>query len=256
MQRFIFLLSFLLGLGLLPADLLGQGEPLFHETSVSPDVNCHQGYATDGTNHFTIDTAAIYKRLNDREWTVVASNTAPFSGLTGITHLGDGDYYQGKLYIVGEMWNGCANVSHQSILIFDANTLARLDVKDVSAQHHEVSGLAVAPDLGPNGRIYVTSYCDGTRIYLYDLASFEYLGVMRLSESLPYLQGVTYSQGTFYAAGDEGAIYSITRQGAVATVYHDPHHGSHEGLKYVGDGIRWLIDEGKGNKRIHYLARH
>ncbi len=229
--------------------------PEFAESWASPEVNCHQGYATDGTNHYVIDTGAIYRRRNDAGWTLAGSNMAPFSGLSGIDHLGDGDYYDGKLYIVGERWGGCTNVQRQSILVFDAGTLGRVGAHEVSEQGHEVSGLAVAPRASGGGTIYVSSYCDGRKLFEYDLATFEYTGFFALSGEIPYTQGVTWTGSMHYAAGDGGGLYAIDRSGNVTEVYHDGHAGSHEGLKYVDGGIRWLIDEGAGRKRVHYLSR-
>jgi hypothetical protein len=226
----------------------------YHEVFVSPDVNCHQGYATDGTNHYTFDTQAVYKWRNDEKWSLLASNTTVFAGITGLSHLGDGDYFEGKLYVVAETWAGCTNFSNQSIVVFDAATLARLEVHDVSPQHHEVSGLAIAPFGDQNCLIYVTSYCDGSKIFMYDLQTFHYLGFVPLSRTLSDLQGIAWHEGRFYVPEDGGAIYTFTRSGKVSWAYQDKHKGSHEGLKFAGDGLRWLIDEGTGNKRIHFIA--
>jgi hypothetical protein len=226
----------------------------FHETFVSQNINCHQGYATDGTNHFTFDNQAIFKWTGEKIWSLVSSNLDPFAGLSGLDHLGDGDYVDAKLYIVGEFWQSCTNFSHQNILVFDAHTLARLSAHDVSAQGHEVSGVAVGPHTDQWGVLYVTSYCDGSQIFKYDLRTFDYLGALPLSQPLPNLQGVAWHDGTFYVPEDGGEIYSFARDGKVSLVYRDNHSGSHEGLKYVNHEIRWLIDEGPGQKRIHYLS--
>ncbi|MGD0411970.1 MAG: hypothetical protein ABSC18_09715 [Verrucomicrobiota bacterium] len=226
----------------------------YHEIYVSPDIKCHQGYATDGTNHYTFDNQAIYKWRDDLNWSLVASNKTPFAGVSGLNHFGDGDYFQGKLYIVAEIWQSCANFTNQSILVFDAATLARLEVHSVSAQHHEVSGLAVAPRDGAGGVIYVSSYCDGSKLFKYDLRTFEFLGPLPLDQTLSCLQGVAWHDGRFYAPEDGGAIYTFGGDGHVSRVYVDSHSGSHEGLKFVGNGLRWLIDEGPGKQRIHYIS--
>ncbi|MGA2555963.1 MAG: hypothetical protein ABSG04_06785 [Verrucomicrobiota bacterium] len=226
----------------------------YREISVSPDVKSHQGYATDGTNHFTFDNQVIYKWQGDQKWTSMMSNNAPFAGLTGLNHFGDGDYFEGKLYIVAELWASCANFTNQSILVFDAASLARLEVHNVAAQGHEVAGLAIAPDDGPRGIIYVASYCDGSRIFKYDLRTFEYLGPLPLSRPLSNLQGVAWHGGRFYAPEDGGDLYTFASDGRVSLLYHDTHNGSHEGLKCAGLGLRWLIDEGPGKQRIHYIS--
>jgi len=226
------------------------------EVYVSPNVQCHQGYAFDGANHYTFGNHDVFKWqiAPDGNWLLIASNTTPFAGVSGLNHLGDGDYFDGKLYVVAETWVSCGDYANQSLLVFDAASLARLEVHNVSAQHNEVSGLAVAPRDGRHGIIYVTSYCDGSQIFEYDLRTFEYLGSFPLSQTLSSLQGVAWHDGRFYVPEDGGAIYTFTRDGRVALAYRDLRSGSHEGLKFVGNGIRWLIDEGPGCQRIHYIA--
>ncbi len=66
-------------------------------TFVSPNTFSHQGYATDGTNHYTFDSQAIYEWSNDVYWTSIASNTSVFDGIPWLNHLGDGDCYNGKI---------------------------------------------------------------------------------------------------------------------------------------------------------------
>jgi len=222
-------------------------------TFVSPNTFSHQGYATDGTNHFTFDNQAIYVWSNDIHWTSIASNTAVFSGVSGINHLGDGDYYNGMIYIVGEWWNGCGSYTNQSLLTFNATTLQRLSVHNVASDAHEVSGLAVAPADGTNGIIYVTSYCDGSRIWEYDLSTFALIGTLPLSQPLLYLQGIALGNGKFYLSQDSGNIYSLDYNGNVSLVFSTGIPGSHEGLKYVQGQIRWLIDGGLGHKLIYYV---
>jgi len=227
---------------------------VYHETFVSPDIKSHQGYAWDGTNHYTFDNQTIYKWRDDQNWTLIDSNSTALAGLTGINHLGDGDYFEGKIYIVAEAWASCTNFAFQSILIFDAGTLRRLEAHDVSAWRHEVSGLAVSPNEGLDGIIYVTSYCDGSKIFKYDLRTFDYLGTVPLMQSLSFLQGVAWHNGRFYVPEDGGSLYSFGIDGRVSLLYQDSHSGSHEGLKYVGTGFRWLIDEGRGKQCIHYVS--
>ncbi|HWD17961.1 MAG TPA: hypothetical protein VHB20_01675 [Verrucomicrobiae bacterium] len=229
-------------------------QPRFREDFVSPEVGSHQGYATDGNYHYIFDTMGIYKRLDDKSWTLEASNAVPFRDYPIVSHFGDGDYYQGKLYLVAEVWAGCTNVRNQSILVYDAGSLELLGVTNISAQSHEVSGLVIVPEDGKNGVIYVTSYCDGSQIFKYDLATFAYLGSLKLSGSIPLAQGIAYGRGVFYVPSDIGHIYSFTRSGKVSRVYTDHRHGSHEGLAWVKGSLRWLIDEGPGKRFIHYLT--
>ncbi|MGA2555962.1 MAG: hypothetical protein ABSG04_06780 [Verrucomicrobiota bacterium] len=262
-QETKFVLVFMLGLAgpVLQAQLVSSNSlPMLQLsrvqpgiTFISPNTFSHQGYATDGTNHFTFNNQAIYVWSNDLYWTSIASNTAVFAGTTGMNHLGDGDYYNGKLYVVAENWASCGNYTNQSLLTFDALTLQRLSVHNVAADAHEVSGLAVAPSDGSNGIIYVTSYCDGSKLWEYDLSSFALIGTLPLSQNILTIQGITWANRIFYIAQDNGNIYSIDYNGHVSLVYTSTIPGSHEGLKYVQGQIRWLIDSGPGHKFIYYV---
>ena len=222
-------------------------------TFISPNTFCHQGYAFDGTNHYTFNNQAIYVWSNDLSWTSIASNTSVFTGISGIDHLGYGDYYNGQLYLVAENWSSCGNYTNQSLVTFDAKTLQRLSVHNVSADAHEVSGLAVAPTDGTNGIIYVTSYCDGSKIWEYDLSTFALIGTLPLSQNLPNIQGIAWANQLFYISLDSGNIYSMDYSGHVALVYSTSLPGSHEGLKYVQGQIRWLIDGGPGHQLIYFI---
>jgi hypothetical protein len=224
-------------------------------TFVSSNTFCHQGYAWDGTNHYSFDNQAIYVWRDDANWTSVSSNLSVFATAPpGLNHLGDGDYYNGQLYLVAENWGGCGNYTNQSLLTFDAATLQLLSVHNVAADDHEVSGLAVVPSDGPNGTIYVTSYCDGSKIWEYDLSTFALIGTLALNQSIPAIQGITWANGLFYISQDYGNIYSLDYSGDVSLVYTSSIPGSHEGLKYVQGQIRWLIDGGLGHKFIYYVA--
>ena len=222
-------------------------------TFVSPTTHSHQGYATDGTHHFTFDNMSIYEWNLD--WTLMASNTAVFAGTTGMNHLGDGDFFNNTLYLVSETWVGCGNFTGQSLLTFDSTSLLLTSIHNVSADNHECSGLAVVPTDGANGVIYVTSYCDGSKIWEYDLSTFALIGTIPLSQNITYIQGIAWHNGTFYISQNSGIIYSMDYNGNVALVFSTPIPGSHEGLKYTQGQIRWLIDGGLGtNQFIYYVS--
>jgi len=242
-----------------PPATLRYAQASFLETYASPDTGCQQGYAWDGTNHYLIDSAQIFKRANDSNWTVLASNTNVFSGLPGLNHMGDGDYYNGELYIPCEFWLGaCTNVSDQSIVTFDAAKLQPLKVYDVSADNHEMSGLCIVPSDGSNGVIYVTAYCDGSQVWRYDLATMKLLGTIPLSQTLYCLRGIAWHDGTFYLAEDfaQGSVYSMEYNGKIKLVCTTPVTGSQGGLKYTGNVLRWLIDQGPGSREVHYISDH
>lgn len=235
------------------------------ETSEGPNTECHQGYTYDPVNdiHFTFDTAEIHRRLNDGSWTKVEENLAPFTGIATVNHLGDGDYYNGKLYVPMEFWGGsCGSFSDQYLAVFDAVTLERDSATSISAQAHEVSGCCVVPTHGTNGIVYVTSFCDDTQIFKYDLSTFAYLGAITLSgDTIDRLQGITFKEGWFYLSGSTGDIWRMNQNGLCKKVYHDARESgtvAYEGIDFHGSTLRWLIDEdtssATADKHVHYLT--
>jgi len=227
----------------------------FTNTFVSPDVDCHQGYTTDGTYHYTIDTLKIQKRNDDGTWSIVTENTDPFNGLSGYDHLGDGQYYNGNLYIAGEHFGGCGDTDQQSIFIFSITDLSRVDVIDISAQGHEATGLTIAPDEGTNGIIYVMSYCDGTKIWKYDLSNFSYLGSITLSETVSLVQGIYYKDGYIWVSGNSGKIYKIDLDGQVFLAYTiSATANDYEGIDYSQSTLRVLLDNGTGDKKVYFFS--
>lgn len=100
--------------------------------------NTHQGWTTDGTYYYTIDTDRITKRAKDASWTTVVENATPFVGMTGSpTHLADGCYYNGYLLIPAEKYNsksesGGSDAQYQQIGVFRASDLTLVSTYDMT----------------------------------------------------------------------------------------------------------------------------
>ncbi|MGZ5530197.1 MAG: hypothetical protein ACXWJB_16085, partial [Limisphaerales bacterium] len=178
----------------------------FNYLSHSPETGIRkveEGIAWDGTNHYLIFRGSIVKV--DKSWTnVITSNETPFRGLTGFDHLGAGEICGGKLYVAAESYHGCAHVTNQSIFIFDANTLDRQSVTCVSNSTSEVSALTVVTNMGPHGVVFVSNFCDESKLYKFDLSELSFLGTLSLDQPIAKLQGVAYHDGLIYAANDVG----------------------------------------------------
>jgi hypothetical protein len=219
---------------------------------ISPDTGTHQGYATDGTSHYSIGTLDLSRK--DAGWSNVTTNTTPFDGLSGFNHLGDGDYYDGILFLPAETYTSCDSFSNQGIFLFNSHDLSRLVSTPIAPERHEVSGIAVD---GTSGVMYVSSYCDGLRIFKYDLFSHTYIGSLELSQNVPLIQGVAFKSGWLYAASDglTKAIFAIDVQSGqverVLTVNFGP--GAYEGVDYSQAELRWLIDLGPGRQKVYYF---
>jgi hypothetical protein len=217
---------------------------------MSPDTDAHQGYATDGTFHFLFDTGRVIKRANDATWSLLAENDLVFANLSGYNHLGDGTYYQGQLYVVGEYYLECSNHSKPSIFVFDANSLARESATQLPDQQ-EVSGMTIDPSAK---EIWVSSFCDGSRIWVYDLATMMLKRTVDLQPNVAHIQGIAIGPDAFYLSQHEGKIWRMTRAGACTQVYQSSISGvAHEGLDYSQQELRWLIDSDVGHKNIYYL---
>jgi hypothetical protein len=223
---------------------------LFIDSALSPDTGCHQGYATDGTAHFLFDTHRILKRANDSTWHIIGVNDSPFEGLTGFDHIGDGDYFEHTLYVPVERYSSCTNDSNPAIFLFDATTLVRTRVVDLSVTQ-EVSGVAVRPDAR---ELWVSSYCDGSQLWVYDIDTFELKRTVPLSPKLPVIQGLAYRDASFYIAQNSGVLQLVTLEGHTRQVFKTNSPGAHEGLDYSQHELRWLIDEGLGEQKIHFLV--
>jgi hypothetical protein len=232
--------------------------PEWRETFVSPIVD-NQGYATDGSDHFTFGTTSI--RLRDYStWLVKAENTKPLGGLVGYNHLGDGDYFKGKLYVpMGQYGLGskaCVGDPKSTIGLFDARTLEREAIYIVP-DVRDPSGIAVAPDQGENGTIYMTPFCDSSHIYSYDLSSFELLKIIRLSSPLENMQGIAYRDGLLYIVSDSPTdrITVVTPDGVVQDVVYAVKSFEAEGIDYSQAEIRWVYKDDATTTRVHFLVR-
>jgi hypothetical protein len=221
----------------------------FHYLGHSPETGIRkveEGIAWDGTNHYLIFRGSVVKV--DGSWSnVVASNETPFRGLTGFDHMGAGEFYQGKLYVAVESYHGCGHVTNQSIFIFDANTLGRKSVTPVSNYTSEVSALTIVTNQGPHGVIFVSNFCDESKLYKFDLSDLSFLGTLPLDQPISQLQGIAYRNGLIFAANDvgpDGEIYDIdptnghTRKRAFVTY---PHGKEVEGCLFNGKTLEVMV---------------
>lgn len=223
----------------------------------SPEVAFEQGVATDGTNNYLFSTG--YLRKMDAAWkNTLAGNYSPFSGLSGYNHLGAGTYYNGELYVSAETYNGCSAVANPSIFVFNAADLSRISVTVVSNFTSEISAVTVAPDLGTNGIVFISNFCDGSHLYEFDLSSLAYLGSILLDATIPSIQGLAYHSGLIYAVADSGAngvVYDIDPntghvQNLAFIVF--PYCREVEGCDYSTSNL-WIMATGSSNY-VYYFS--
>jgi Putative Ig domain len=239
---------------------LEESDLVFRPFTISPPTSSLQGWATDGTYNYTFDTQVIYKRNNDANWSIVTSNSSPFAGLTpGIDHLGDGEYYDGKVYLPAESYGfaGTCTFRFQTLAVYSATDkdLPLIHSRNISADGHEVSGVAVVPE---QNALYVSSFCDGSKLWIYDSNSLTLTGTLSLSQNIPYIQGVSYNPATnslFITADNSspfeqgGEIYRVSLTGTVTPVYAIALPSEVEGLDFTQNSLGYMIDE-----QVYFLA--
>jgi hypothetical protein len=235
------------------ADLVMSVQQDAVEVAASPNVSAHQGVAASDDNYYVFHTTRI-TRYN-KSWIATGTNTQPFAGLSGFTkpHLGDGCYYDGKLYVVAENWPG---VSNQHILVFDATTLERLDAIP-TGRTHETAGVCVAPGTNGEDSLWVASYYDSRYLFEYSLDG-SHVGTLPLSPPpRKGIQGIAFGDGKFYLSVGPykglGSLYSVSTEGTSALLYTRRSTAHHEGIDLVGDKLLWLIDGGGTDSRVRYL---
>lgn len=205
-------------------------------TALSPDIDCHQGIATDGTYFYGIDSNAI--RKFDMDWNLIDQNTSAGSQ-AGVNHLGDGFVYNGEVYLAVENYTSPTVFSDNKIAVYDASTLAFLRSYDISAQGVETAGAAGNPAVN---EIYVCTYTNGDRINVYSLTDLTYQRTITLPVALPKSQGISYKLGHFYIGEDTNKrIYTLDYLGRIEG-YVRSTSGTQEGIDYTTD-VLYSLEE-------------
>jgi hypothetical protein len=227
---------------------------VFNPMYTSPPVQAYQGWTTDGTYYYTIDTDHFEKRNMDAAWSIVTSNTAPFAGLNpAMNHVGDGKYYNGNLYLPVQGSNSSfCDAQYQTIAVYDTTTagLPLVNSMDVSADVPDVSAVAVVPS---QNAIYVAPYCVGSTLWIYDLSTLTLRETLTLSKDLLRIQGISYNAATnsFFVTQDSldalgqldgGVIYQVSLTGTVTPVLTIPGPGELEGVDYTSASLGYAMN--------------
>lgn len=195
-----------------------------------------QGVATDGTNYYVFDTSVILKY--DGNFSLIGVNYSPFAGISAsYNHIGDGAYYNGQLYAPMEIYAGCGNTTNVSIGIFNASDLSLSSIMVVSNYQSEISSITVAPDLGTNGILFASDYCDGS-IHQYDLSTLASLGTLNYTggDVFNLVQGIGYDNSILYVmcdSGKSGLLYAVdvaSGQEKFINSFSIPGQGEWEGI--------------------------
>ena len=120
--------------------------------------------------------------------------------LKGYSHVGDGDYYEGKLYVA------CEDLffTNPAILVYDAETLNFLE-------YHILPKNFTKDDHLPwctvyDGVVYFSEFRNVDSVKMLSLDDFEPLGEIKLDTTLNKVQGGDIYEGVLYLATDDGNI--------------------------------------------------
>lgn len=130
----------------------------------------------------------------------------------GFDHIGDIDYYDGKLYIsldseAGDYQNGHVAVLNADDLSYSGE-LYEL-VGDPTNEHDDVASW-VAVD-GENGVGYGKEWQNGNTINIYDLKDWSFEGTLEMDQNLKNIQGAKVFDGKLYCAAHDStkSVYSV-----------------------------------------------
>lgn len=240
------------------ASVADPSSPWFTFTLVGQSANVHanQGYAsgispTNGPlNYFfasrTLTLSSTYNTL-----TVETSNNDFL--IPGTNHMGAGDVFDGTVYAVIEHWSHCGvSLSPIVIVLFDGESLNVEKTIDISRDLPEASGIAIVPD---QGEAIVTSFCDATHLYVYDMSNWTLRGKIPLAIPVGGIQGAAYRDGILYIAKTDGALYGLRLfDNSMRLLYQSPMKGEFEGLDFHTDQLRWLVNKPGGEHILYSYA--
>ena len=196
----------------------------------------------------------------------MAENTEPFKGYDlEVNHIGDIDVYQNELYLGVEMFLDGVG-SNIQVAVYDGDTLELKRVFPFKSDtgQLECSGIAVDPD---SGTVYMSSWIDGESsyyLYMYDLATGDYKGKLKMSPEPKWIQGVAYCDGALYVTCDDGDadkdepdnMYRLEINGDNAAVVREhaftevTKQGEIEGLSFDRKNNRFLLVYNRGARII------
>jgi len=219
----------------------------------SSNIPVLQGYASAGTpddsvNYF-FDTSALYLSSSPNSLVEVASNHDLL--LDGTNHMGDGDFYDGKVYGVIEHWAGCRTSSAPIyIVIFDGKSLAAEKYIEITSDLPEASGIAIVPD---SREAVVTSFCDPNNLYAYDLSDWKFHRKIPLSMPIVGIQGAAFRDGFLYIAGTNGGMYALElANNSMHFLFQASMGGEFEGPDFHTSQLRWFVNHGYDHFLLSY----
>jgi hypothetical protein len=154
-----------------------------------------QGIAYDGTYRYIFETTAIRKLNNS--YVLIDSNINAAKN-AGVNHLGDGCYYDGRLYVACCNFSSCAQWDSGRIGIWStASGLPFIKFIDISEQAFDPSGITID---AATGYAYVSSYCSNV-VHKYDVNNgWAHVGTIIPTPAFTLTQGIAYDNNHLYVS--------------------------------------------------------
>lgn len=205
---------------------------LFEETAVSPDINGHQGVATDGTHYYVFDSNAI--RKYDLSWSLVTENTDPQGDAGTTTNLTDGFFHDGTIYVGSDGWMTLWDPSDLSFISRFAAASGAASHGSAQCLHHDGTSIVSTPY--PSATALNNFSFDGTAI-----------GTITLSATIAEAQGITFWGGYYWINSDAlDRTYKVATDGTILSerVWGRVASAAYEGIDGAGNTLLVLTDDG------------
>lgn len=176
-----------------------------------------QGITNDGKGHFWFSANQKLMRVKSDYTSVEASNSSPFSAALkdlDANHIGDIDYYNGKIYAPIEDGN---TYKHPVIAAYNAQTL-KLETFEEVPRNWQPDGVPWIAVDGPDNYLISAQYSNTTRINFYDLSTFQQVKQVELSHMITSIQGGKVFNGSLYmtANNDKPNSFALYKMNLVS----------------------------------------
>lgn len=202
-----------------------------------------QGITCDGENFYFSSKTTLVKTKNDAKTYINTNLTAISDELSknyGIKHIGGISYYEGKIYAGLEdskVWE------NPIIAVYDAESLELLEfyLMDSEIFTRGMPWVTVDAD---SGYLYCADHSKiPKKLLVYDVNDkMSYVKEIKLSESIPSIQGAEFHNGTLYCATNDetAAIYTVDISNGNVSKLLDRNLVGGE-----GEGMTFITVEGK-----------
>lgn len=194
--------------------------PTARNADVEPPSGHIQGVCFDGTHYYVSHTARLEKY--DSSWSLVASNTSPFTSVTGSpNHVGDIDIYDGVIYAPVAS-DGSGSGRTPRIVRYSAADLSFIGETDISANNggRSLSAVIVCPEI--NAIFVPDYYLGGKLLFRFKLSDRTFVGTVELQSAVANPQGMAWLYPHIYiASGADAGLHRCWPDGSQVTRVSD-----------------------------------